>query len=408
MRVTHIITRLIIGGAQENTIGSVLGLRGKPGLHVDLIAGPTVGPEGSLEGSVSGVPELLTITPHLVRPLHPWKDALALTGLTQLLRQHAPDVVHTHSGKAGILGRLAARRAGAPVIVHSIHGPSFGPFQGALTNLLFTSAERWAARFTTHFVSVANAMTEQYLAAGVGTRAQFTRIFSGFDLAPFVAPRNDPAVRTRYGLGPDDFVVGKIARLAPLKGHEDLLTAAPELVRRCPRMKFLLVGDGKWRDRFERRVRELNLGEHVKFAGLVQPDEMPGLIGAMDLVVHLSYREGLPRALPQALAAGRPVIAYDCDGAREICRTGETGFLVRAGDVGQFRDCVLALASNAKQREEFGRRGQDFVRQWFSIERMIDELYLLYQRLSCERLTNRSGTTTVTSNQRSDLSCHSR
>src|SRR5262245_50919652 len=155
MRVTHIITRLILGGAQENTVASVIGLGNKPGLDVELISGPTQGPEGSLEDCFAGRPGVLTLSPHLVRPVHPWRDLLAFRDLTRHLRERAPDVVHTHSGKAGILGRLAARRVGIPIIVHTVHGPSFGAFQGTLANFIFTAAERRAARCTTHFVSVA-------------------------------------------------------------------------------------------------------------------------------------------------------------------------------------------------------------------------------------------------------------
>src|SRR5262245_28583278 len=223
MRVTHVITRLIVGGAQENTIDSVLGLRARHQLDVDLLSGPTQGPEGSLEGAFSSCPEVLTIVPHLTRPVHPAHDWRALGELTTLLRRRRPDLVHTHSGKAGILGRWAAHRAGVPIIVHTIHGPSFGPFQGPLANGLFRFAERWAAPFTTHFVTVAQAMTRQYLAAGIGTPAQFTYVPSGFVLAPFLAVKPDPALRARLGFAPEDFVIGKVARLAPLKGHHDLV-----------------------------------------------------------------------------------------------------------------------------------------------------------------------------------------
>lgn len=385
MRVTHVITRLIVGGAQENTIASVLGLRARPGLEVDLISGPATGPEGSLESGVSQPPGLLTLAPNLVRPLHPWKDARAWRDLTRLFRARSPDIVHTHSGKAGILGRLAAKRAGVPIIVHTIHGPSFGGFQGWLPNAMFTAAERRAGRVTTHFVSVAQAMTDQYLAAGVGRPGQFTRIFSGFDLQPFLGATNDPARRARWGFAADDFVVGKIARLTDLKGHDDLLAIAPELVRRLPGMKFLLVGDGKWRMRLEAKARTLGLAAHVRFTGLVQPNEIPGLVGVMDALVHLSSREGLPRALPQALATARPVVAYDRDGAREVCVPGETGFLVPPGDLEKLRGCLIELANNPALRERLGRRGQRMVTELFPVERMVDELHALYLSLAQAR-----------------------
>src|ERR1039457_1446615 len=173
MRVIHVITRLIVGGAQENTVASVLGLREKPGLDVSLVAGPTLGPEGSLESLIADCSPGLTVVPELVRPVNPWRDCLAWKKLTELFRVRRPDLVHTHSGKAGILGRLAAARAGVPIILHTIHGPSFGPFQGPFANLLFRFAERYAGKVTTHFVVVAEAMKLQYLNAGIGRPDQY-------------------------------------------------------------------------------------------------------------------------------------------------------------------------------------------------------------------------------------------
>jgi glycosyltransferase involved in cell wall biosynthesis len=382
MRVTHVITRLIVGGAQENTVASVLGLRRKPGMEVNLISGPSEGPEGSMEHCFAACPDALRIVPELVRPVRPWKDWLALRRLTSLFASEQPRLVHTHSGKAGVLGRLAAARAGVPLIVHTIHGPSFGGFQGALPNTLFRAAERRAAKVTTHFVVVADAMKAQYLAADIGRPDQYTRVFSGFALEPFLAATNDPQLRRQLGLAPDDIVVGKIARLFPLKGHNDLLAIAPELVRTCPKLKFLLVGDGKWRERFDRRIRALGLQKHFVLTGLVQPERVPALVGVMDLLTHLSSREGLPRALPQALAAGRPVIAYDCDGAGEVCLDNETGFLVQPGDLAGLRQRLLQLAEDPNLRRKLGEHGREFVRERFPVQRMVDDLHALYLRLT--------------------------
>ena len=385
MRVTHVITRLIIGGAQENTIATVLGLHRKPGMEIRLLSGPTNGPEGSLESVFDRTPGLLVRVPELVRPVNPWKDFSARRKLTTLFREHRPDVVHTHSGKAGVLGRLAAARAGVPIIVHTIHGPSFGAFQGALANFIFRAAERKAARVTTHFISVADAMTRQYLAAGISRPDRYTRIFSGFALAPFLAAKNDPQLRARFGLKPDDIVVGKIARLFKLKGHEDLFAVAPQLVRHCPRIKFLLVGDGPWRSRFQQLVHAKGLEKNFVFTGLVPPADVPALIGIMDLLVHLSRREGLARALPQALAAARPVVAYNCDGAGEVCRENETGFLIRPADRNGLRDCLIRLGSDAALRQRLGQRGQEFVRAHFSVEQMVERIHDLYRNLAAER-----------------------
>lgn len=390
MRVAHVITRLIVGGAQENTIASVLGLREKPGMEVSLISGPTTGPEGSLEPRVAHIPGLLTIVPELIRPVSPWHDWLALRKLTALFRERRLDIVHTHSGKAGVLGRLAAHAAGVPIIVHTIHGPSFGAFQGPLANFAFRAAERRAGRVTTHFVSVANAMTEQYLAADIGRPEQYTRIFSGFDLEPFLNAKNDLALRAKLGIAPDDFVIGKVARLFEHKGHFDLIAATSLLARQHPKVKLLLLGDGNLRAALEVLVRggpgaEL-LHDRVIFAGLVRPEEVPGYIGIMDAVAHLSRREGLARVLPQALAAGKPVVAYDCDGAREVCLDKRTGFLVKPGNIEAVAHWLGELVTKPVLRERFGASGRELVKDWFPAQRMVDELHVLYLRLQAGEL----------------------
>jgi len=379
VRVVHVITRLIVGGAQENTLATVFGLRSRAGVEVKLISGPTYGSEGSLEGEARRVPGLLEIVPSLVRPVHPLKDVLAYRALVKRFKVLKPDIVHTHSGKAGVLGRLAAHRARVPVIVHTLHGPSFGPFQSAPANALFCAAERLAGRHTTQFIAVADCLIRQYLAAGIGQPQQYTRIYSGFDVRSFADAHNDPAWRSRWGIQADDIVVGKIARLFKLKGHEDLFRDAPAIVRDQPNIKFVLVGDGPWRARWEAEARRLGLAQHFVFAGLVPPAEVPRWVGIMDMLVHLSRREGLPRALPQALAAGRPVVAYDCDGAGEVCRDRETGFLLPPGS--NIAPAVSSLARDAELRRRMGETGREWVLREFDVEVMVHRIWETYQKL---------------------------
>ena len=385
MRVSHVITRLVIGGAQENTVATVLGLRHKQDVQVDLISGPTTGPEGSLTSQLDGFPEILTVVPTLVRAVHPVFDLVTLRHLTRIFQSTRPQIVHTHSGKAGILGRWAASRAGVPIIIHTVHGPSFGAFQGAVPNFLFRNAERSAAKVTTHFVTVADAMTQQYLAAGLGRPEQYTRIFSGFPLTPFLEVQNDPALRNRLQIGADDIVIGKIARLFKLKGHDDLLEVSRAIIQSSPKVKFLMLGDGTWREGLEKKVKLYGVSKKFIFTGLVPPEEVPRYVGIMDLLVHLSRREGLPRALPQALAAGRPVIAYDCDGASEVCWPNETGFLVKPGDLRSLTARIIQLIQEPALRGRMGARGREFVRQSFSAETMVDKIYTLYLQLASGR-----------------------
>ena len=389
MRVTHIITRLVVGGAQENTLATLRGLRQKRDLEIKLISGPTIGPEGSLEDEARKIfPETVaqdfSIVPDLVRPVHPLKDFIALRKLEKLLYDQKPDIVHTHSGKAGILGRLAAKRAGVPVIIHHIHGPSFGPFQGALANLVFTAAEKRAAGVTDHFFCSAGAMTKLYLAAGIGKPETFTRVFSGFDLEPFLNATNDPSLRERLGLKREHFVIGKVARIFKLKGHADLLEAFAKVVPQIPHARLLFVGDGSLRGKIEVLTRALGLDDKVVFAGLVSPGEVARYVGIMDCLAHFSYREALSRALPQALAAGKPVVAYDFDGADEVCLENETGFLIRTGDIHAAAQSILQLACDSSLREKFGQAGRAFVKENFSIEKMVADQYAVYEKLAAK------------------------
>ena len=274
-----------------------------------------------------------------------------------------------------------AARAGVPIIIHHIHGPSFGPFQGTLANLTFTAAERYAARYTTHFIGSAHAMTRLYLAAGIGRPEIYTTVWSGFDLGPFLNAANLPARREELRIPRHAFVVGKIARLFPLKGHEEALRVFAKLLLDLPQAHLLLVGDGVLRPQLERQIRLLKLTDKVTLTGLVPPAAVAQYVGVMDCLIHLSRREALGRALPQALAAGKPVIAYDYDGADEVCLDGRTGFLVRTGREDEVVAKLLQLARDARLRHTLGQFGRQFVKERFSTEQMVETIYHLYRDL---------------------------
>ena len=381
MKVGHVITRLIVGGAQENTLATCVGLR-KRGHEVDLVIGPQTGPEGSLQdrARAAGVP--LVVVDELRRQPIPLLDLRAAAVLGRLFRERRYDVVHTHSGKAGFLGRWAATMAGVPVVVHTIHGPSFYRYQNPVGNWIFTWAEQWAGEWTTQFISVADAMTEQYLAAGIGTPSRYVTIHSGMAIDSFLQARPDPQLRAALGIAEGDLVVGKVARLFRLKGHEYLFAAAPRIVAEVPRVKFLLVGDGLYRERFEREAQRLGLRERFVFAGLVPPAQIPRYLALMDVLAHLSLREGLPRALPQAMACGKPVVAFDVDGAREVCLDGRTGYLVRAGDGAGLARATIRLLQDRDLAARMGAAGRELVREEFSEERMVEKIDALYRRLT--------------------------
>jgi glycosyltransferase involved in cell wall biosynthesis len=222
-------------------------------------------------------------------------------------------------------------------------------------------------------------MTDLMVDAGVASREKFTTIYSGMDVEPFLhATEQRQATRVKYGIRAEDVVIGKIARLFHLKGHADLITAAAEVVKANPRVRFLLVGDGILREELNQRIESLGLRDHFIFTGLVPPVEVPSCIGAMDVLVHTSLREGLARALPQALIAGLPVVSYDVDGAREVAITGETGFLVPPQQIDQLVTALITLAGDHELRQRLGRAGQRRFTEQFrhqTMTRLIRDLY---------------------------------
>jgi len=318
MKIVHVITRLIVGGAQENTLLSCEGQHDR-GHDVTLVTGPPIGPEGSLLDRATGYGYCVETVDEMRRSILPLKDFRTYKRLVQRLTDLKPDVVHTHSSKAGILGRWAADRAKAPAIVHTIHGLSFTASTSRVVNSAYKMLERQAAPLTTKIVCVADAMRDQSLAANVGTPAQYATVYSGMNTDSFLKPPVPrEAARRELGLGDSDVVVGTVARLFHLKGHDDLLDVAPSLCAKLPSLQFLWVGDGLLRPAFERRIAEMGLKDRFVLTGLVPPERVPELVNAMDVLVHPSRREGLARALPQGALASNPVIAYDIDGNREV------------------------------------------------------------------------------------------
>jgi glycosyltransferase involved in cell wall biosynthesis len=383
MRIAHVITRMIVGGAQENTLLCCQDTVRLFGDETLLLTGPSLGPEGDLLAREHDLPFAVRLEPSLIRPIHPVADMRCYTALRSALREFRPDVVHTHSAKAGVLGRMAAWSLGVPVVVHTVHGAPFHPYQSAVARSLFRWCERFAAKRCHHIVSVADAMTDQLVAAGVAPREQFSTIYSGMDVEPFLRADDDRcAVRAELGFDDHEIVVGKIARLFHLKGHQYVIDAAKRVLRRCPQVRFLFVGDGILRPSLERQIAEAGLSHYFRFTGLVPPQCIPRLIGAMDVLVHASLREGLARALPQALIAGKPVVSYDVDGAREVVVSGETGYLLAPRSVEPLADAVIALAESGPLRQRLGTTGRTRCTDRFRHETMTRQLRELYERLA--------------------------
>ena len=385
MRIVHIITRMIVGGAQENTRFNCLDLVREHGDDVTLITGPSVGAEGKLLEQSNDRDLKVVQVPSLMRSIRPHVDLRGYRDLKRILGQLRPDVVHTHSAKAGILGRAAAWKLQIPCVIHTVHGAPFHPYQHATARWFFQACERWAAKRCHRMISVADAMTDLMVQAEVAPRDKFTTIYSGMDVEPFLkSDESRDAIRHQLGIKPEHVVIGKIARLFHLKGHEYLFEAARSLVAEHPSVRFLLVGDGILRSEMEQQLRRLNLRDRFIFTGLVSPERIPSLVGAMDILVHVSLREGLARAIPQGLIAGKPVVSYDVDGAREVVLDGETGYLLPPKSIAPLAGALSRLIVDPELRSRLGQNGRLRFTDRFRHQSMTRRIRAVYEAVLLE------------------------
>ena len=389
MKICHVITRFILGGAQENTLASVIGLAER-GNDVTLITGPSHGAEGNLliqkNLHNTNLPFKLIEIPQLVRQINPIYDFITYKKLAAKFEKEKYDVIHTHSSKAGVIGRLAAakvREKNISKVVHTIHGLAFDEYQPEWKNKIYITAEKICAKKSDKIISVCDKMTEQALAAGIGEAPLFTTIYSGFDIEKFIAAKNQKSrARERFAISENSIVILSIGRLFYMKGAEDFITIMESLTDKYDfPIKGILIGDGKLRHQLETRVKKNLPNNNVVFTGLLPPDDIPDWLAAADIVVHASLREGLARIIPQALAAGKPVISYDIGGAKEIISNGKNGFIVPAGDINSLIEKVTKLVEDKDLLKVVTENAEKTDLNEFSSENMVDKLINLYSKL---------------------------
>jgi len=373
MKICHVITRMIVGGAQENTLLTIIGHVQK-GHEVVLITGPSPGPEGELLKN-SDFPEFEILeVPELVRDLNPLKDCIAYRKLKNIFKERQFDVVHTHSSKAGIIGRAAAWKAKIPFVTHTVHGQAFHRYEKPWKNFMYICVERWAARRCHKIYAVAQAMIDQCVEAKIAPREKYKVVYSGMDIAKFLNAAPEVELREKLGIPSHAKVIGTVARLFPLKGYEYFLPFAHSVANVCPEVHFLIVGDGPMRENMDKRIARTGLEDHFHFAGLVPPDEVYRYIALMDMLVHLSLREGLPRCVVQALASGKPALGFQLDGTPEVIIDGETGYCAQAKDTKTVIASAVHILSNPDLAERMGVNGRKLVAEKFDWHKMADIL----------------------------------
>jgi len=390
IRVIHVITKLELGGAQENTLYTLAHLERTrfSGLLVTHPEGILVADALRADGYEK------RFVPALVREISPGRDATALAALVRVFRREVrrvrglsgtcppPVIVHTHSSKAGILGRAAARIAGVPVVIHTVHGYGFHPRQRPAVRRFYIALERLAARWTTHVIAVAQSDLDEGVELGIIARERASLIRSGIDIACYAAQGIDREATVRaLGFDPTRPLVGMVACLKPQKNPEDFVRAAALVAGSIPAAQFLLAGDGVLRPAVEEAVRRSGLGDRFRLLGWRR--DVAAIIPCLDVLVLTSLWEGLPRVFPQAMAAGRPVVAYRVDGAPEAVTEGVTGYLVEPGDYPAAAARIVELLEDPALARRLGAAGRERVGE-FDADTMVRRQEALYERLLAE------------------------
>ncbi|GAB4295779.1 MAG: glycosyltransferase family 4 protein [Myxococcota bacterium] len=386
--VVHIITKLELGGAQQNTLYTCDHLD-KQRFEVKLISGP----DGMLNEEARRIENIeFSIAESLVREIDPKKDAKALWNLTLYFKKlkqsrNLPIIVHTHSSKAGILGRTAAAAAGCDILIHSIHGFGFDASNLPFIKNAFKTAERVAAAYTDHFIAVSEANRRLGIKMNLFSERNSSLIRSGVNLSEFILDdrKRDEArtkIRTELGIPKNAPVAILIACFKPQKAPLDFVSAARIALKSQKNLQFILAGDGELRSSIEKSVSSAHISHSFRILGWRR--DIPQLLAASDILVLTSRWEGLPRVIPQAMCAKLPIVATNVDGIPEAVIHKKNGILCSPGDVSGIAEGIVKLADDKKLRKAFGEEGFSRAAEW-DIDEMVKKQEALYEKLLSEK-----------------------
>lgn len=394
IRILRVITRLNIGGPAIHAILLTRDLNDGVSFSSTLVTGTP----GEREGDMADLALRNGVTPitmaALGREISPLDDLAALARMVKLVRRIKPDVVHTHMAKAGTVGRLAAQICGVPLIVHTYHGHVFHGYFGRRKTQLFLTIERALALRTHRIVTVGESQRDEIASYGIASATKLEPIRLGLELWPFLdAEAHRGELRRELGIDEDTPLIGIVARLAPIKAHEDFFAAAAEVLKAKPKTCFLVIGDGERRAPLEQLVFNLGLQDRVRFLGWRR--DMPRIYADLDVVVLTSRNEGSPVSLIEALAAARPVVSTAVGGVPEVVLDGETGLTVPVSDPRAMADGIVRLLRDRGEAERLAQAGRRHVFPRYDANRLVDDMRSLYLRELAQRGRHLSSLGTV-------------
>lgn len=377
INLLYVVTKLELGGAQKQLLALIRGLD-KEKFRIFLFTAR----EGLLIEEALSVSELTLIRSRcLERAINPLKDFSVLLEIYKAIRDNDIKIVHTHSSKAGILGRLAARLCGIEVVLHTVHGWSFHDFQHRVTYLIFRWLEEQVARLTDRIIVVSEHDKEKGLLNRIGNSAKYTLIRYGIDYAQFTGKKSE--LKKELGIDEATLTVGMVACFKPQKSIQDFIRLAFLAKQKMPGLAFVLVGDGVLRRDLEGLIRRLGLARDVFLCGWRR--DIPGVLSGIDAFVLTSLWEGLPVTVLEAMASGKPVIATDTLGVREVVEDGQTGYLIPPKDMSGACEKLIRLLGDGQMRERMGRRARDSLGLRFHIDSMVSDTQRLYLDLYSQK-----------------------
>lgn len=378
IRVLHLITKLELGGAQRNTLYTLGHLDRR-----DFECGLAWGLGGMLDSEAEELKDVrLFPLPDLDRSPSPGRDLRSLSAIRRILREFRPEILHTHSSKAGVLGRVAGRMENVPLIIHSVHGWGFTPTQSPIARALFFLAERLASRWTSHWIVVSEANRREGEILGLLDPHRVSLIRSGISLGPFMEERDRVEIRRGLDLPPDAFVCLQVGNFKAQKAPLDFVKIAERLCREDPSILCLMAGDGPLRPEIEAEISRRGLDGRLRLLGW--EDDISSLWAAADLGVMTSRHEGLPRAVVEALASSRPVVATAVDGTPEVVFPGVNGFLFEPGDVERAAGEILRITRDPLLYRSLAEAAPEKLES-FDIDVMVRRQEELYRWLKSRR-----------------------
>jgi glycosyltransferase involved in cell wall biosynthesis len=388
IRVLHLITRLDRGGSAENTLLTVTGL--SPRRYQVLLASGassesrmTPDEATSLRHRLAAVRAVgveWVMIPSLVRRLSPVLDLVALLAIIRLIRRFSPRVIHTHTSKAGALGRLAARLCGVPVVVHTPHGHIFYGYYGRLLSACFVAVERWLGRMTDALIALTEAGKQEYAERRIAPVERLHAIHSGIDLSIYERSRMPTSeARNALGLPASGPIIGVLGRLVAIKGHRYLVEALPEILRDFPSTTLLFVGEGPEREPLAARAASLGVSAHIRMVGA--RFDLPSYVAACDVVAQPSLNEGMGRTVLEALVMGKPVIASRVGGLPDLIVHGRNGLLVPSASPSALAHAVCSLFLEPARLRRMSDAARRSVGRQFSAQAMVEAIDHLYGEL---------------------------